>query len=170
MGEKEECQSVPRTQCSEVSNRQCHSFPKQECTDVPKLQCVQVPKVECQDLNRRSCSEVPVQDCQQKPRRVCSLVPSILTKEVSDRQCTTSQRNVCQPIFKQVCNDVNEPRQECNDVVEQVPRQIYETECKTEYTQECSQPRSGGYGTDVIFKFISRLYVDLKLKIHLSSS
>merc|ERR1711939_53961 len=115
------------------------------------------------------CSEVPVQDYQQKPRRVCSLVPSILTKEVSDRQCTTSQRNVCQPISKQVCNDVNEPRQVCNDVpeevcdtvaasvtkyvddeqcsnvVEQVPRQTYETECKTEYTQECSQPRSG-YG------------------------
>ena len=132
-----------------------------------------------------SCSEVPIQDCQQKPRRVCSLVPSIETKEVSDRQCTTSQRNVCQPISKQVCNDVNEPRQvcndvpeevcdnvaasvtkyvddeqcsnvgarkcapatrqECTDVVEQVPRQTYETECKTEYTQECSQPRSG-YG------------------------
>ena len=75
-----------------------------------------MPKVECQDLNRRSCSEVPVQDCQQKPRRVCSLIPSIETKEVSDRQCTTAQRNVCQPISKQVCNDVNEPRQVCNDV------------------------------------------------------
>merc|ERR1712029_514025 len=116
---------------------------------------------------------------------VFSLVPKIQTKEINDRQCSTHQRNVCQPISKQVCNDVNEPRQvcndvpnevcdnipasvtkyvddeqcsnvgsrkcspatrlECTDVVEQVPRQTYETECKTEYTQECSQPRSG-YG------------------------
>merc|ERR1712243_138161 len=131
------------------------------------------------------CSEVPVQDCQQKARRVCSLIPSIETREISDRQCSTHQRNVCQPISKQVCNDVNElrqvcndvpeevcdnvsapvtkyvddeqcsnvgsrkcaaaTRQECNDVVEKVPRQTFETECKTEFVQECSQPRSG-YG------------------------
>merc|ERR1712087_561931 len=118
-----------------------------------------------------------------KARRVCSLVPKIQTKEVIDRQGQTVQRNVCQPISKQVCNDVNEQRQvcndvpeevcdevsapgtkyvddeqcsnvgarkcapatrqECTDVVEQVPRQTFETECKTEYTQECSQPRTG---------------------------
>ena len=38
----DECQTVPRTECTETSNRQCRSFPKQECTDVPKHQCVQV--------------------------------------------------------------------------------------------------------------------------------
>merc|ERR1719342_76198 len=30
-----------------------------------------------------------------------AMIPSIQTKEVSDRQCTTAQRNVCQPISKQ---------------------------------------------------------------------
>merc|ERR1711915_299001 len=133
-----------------------------------------------------SCSQAPSRNCQQKARRVCSLVPKIPTKEISDRQCSNHMRYVCHPISKQVCNDVNEPRQvcndlpeevcdnvpasvtkyvddeqcsnvgsrkcapatrqECTDVVEQVPRQTFETECKTEYTQECSQPRSGGYG------------------------
>merc|ERR1712098_512796 len=56
----------------------------------------------------------------EKSRRVCSLVPKIHTKEISDRQCSTHQRTVCQPISKQVCNDVNEPRQVCNDVPEEV--------------------------------------------------
>merc|ERR1712029_1321381 len=79
-----------------------------------------VPKVDCQMLSRQSCSEVPSRNYQQKPRCVCSLVPKILSKEVSDHQCSTHQRNVCQPISKQVCNDVNEPRQVCNDVPEEV--------------------------------------------------
>merc|ERR1712114_48945 len=127
-------------------------------------------------------------------RRVCSLVPNISTKEVSERQCSTHQKKVCQPVTKEVCNDVRQPhevcndvpeevcanrpatvtkyvdeeqcsdvtsrkceaasREECSDVVEQVPRQTFETECKTEFTRECSgsgsgsQSRggSGGYG------------------------
>merc|ERR1712137_653443 len=90
------------------------------------------------DLNRRSCSEVPVQDCQQKARRVCSLVPSIETKEVSDRQCTTSQRSVCQPISKQVCNDVNEPRQVCNDLPEEVCDNVAASVTKYVDDEQCS--------------------------------
>ena len=62
----------------------------------------QVPKVSCQELNRQSCSEVPKKDCQQKARRVCNLVPKISTKEVSERKCSTHQKNVCQPVTKEV--------------------------------------------------------------------
>ena len=44
-------------------------------------------------------------------------------------------------------------RQECNDVVEQVPKQTFEQECKTEYTEECSKPNASLYGsaTDQIY-------------------
>ena len=69
---------------------------------VIKNSFLQVPKVDCQMLSRQSCSEVPSRNCQQKARRVCSLIPKIHTKEVSDRQCSTHQKNVCQPISKQV--------------------------------------------------------------------
>ena len=61
-----------------------------------------MPKVSCQELNRQSCSEVPKKDCQQKARRVCNLVPKISTKEVSERKCSTHQKNVCQPVTKEV--------------------------------------------------------------------
>merc|ERR1719259_420479 len=57
-------------------------------------------------------------------------------KCVDDEQCSNVGSRKCAPAI----------RQECTDVVEQVPRQTYETECKTEYTQECSQSRSG-YGS-----------------------
>ena len=38
------------------------------------------------------------------PRRVCTLVPKAHTREVVDRQCTTSSKQVCTPVPKQVSN------------------------------------------------------------------
>ena len=73
--------------------------------------------------------------CNDVPEEVCDNVSAPVTKYVDDEQCSNVGARKCVPAT----------RQECNDVVEQVPRQTYETECKTEYTQECSQPRSG-YG------------------------
>merc|ERR1712240_875408 len=103
-------------------------------------------------LSRQSCSQVPSRNCQQKPRRVCSLVPKILSKQVCND--VNEPRQVCNDVPEEVCESKQAPvtkyvddeqcsnvgarkcapatRQECNDVVEQVPRQTYETECKTE--------------------------------------
>ena len=41
------------------------------------------------------------------PRRVCTLVPKAHTREVVDRQCTTSSKQVCTPVPKQVSNMSN---------------------------------------------------------------
>ena len=36
-------------------------------------------------------------------------------------------------------------RQECETVKEKVARQTTETKCRTEYKEECTQPRAAGY-------------------------
>ena len=38
-------------------------------------------------------------------------------------------------------------RKKCNDMVEQVPKQTFDQECKTEYTEECSHPKASLYGS-----------------------
>merc|ERR1712243_157164 len=88
--------------------------------------------------NLQVCNDVnePRQVCNDVPEEVCDNVAATVTKYVDDEQYSNIGSRKCAPAT----------RQECNDVVEQVPRQTLETECKTEYVQECSQPRSGGYG------------------------
>merc|ERR1712243_223456 len=114
--------------------------------------------------------EVPVEDCSPRTLRVCSLVPSIRTKEINEQQCSVVTNQKCSPVTRQVCKDVNTPRQSCSDRAEEVcenrpasvtkyvdeeqcsnssgrkcvPGTSYETECKTEYTEECAQPSSSG--------------------------
>ena len=73
--------------------------------------------------------------CNDIPDEVCDSRSATVTKYVDDEQCSNVAGRKC----------ATASRQECTDVVEQVPRQTYETECKTEYTEECTQPRSG-YG------------------------
>merc|ERR1712029_171464 len=76
-------------------------------------------------------------------------------REITERQCSTHNRQVCQNVPKKVCNDVNSPRQVCNevpdevcenkfasitkyvDVVEQVARQTSRQECSTKYEKKC---------------------------------
>ena len=88
------------------------------------------------------CNDVstPRQVCSDKAEEVCENRSASVTKYVDEEQCSNSGGRKCVPVTKQ----------ECSDVVEQVPRQTYETECKTEYTEECDQPAqpraSGGYG------------------------
>ena len=43
------------------------------------------------------------------PRRVCTLVPKAHTREVVDRQCTTSSKQVCTPVPKQVSDTPDIP-------------------------------------------------------------
>ena len=78
--------------------------------------------------------------CSDKAEEVCENRSASVTKYVDEEQCSSSTNRKCVPVT----------RQECSDVVEQVPRQTYETECTTEYTEECDQPTqprsSGGYG------------------------
>merc|ERR1712029_1176077 len=66
-----------------------------------------------------SCSQDPYQG---------SLRPSVLH----------SPENVCQPISKQVCNDVNEPRQVCNDVPEEVCDNVPASVTKYVDDEQCS--------------------------------
>jgi len=75
--------------------------------------------------------------CSDRAEEVCENKSASVTKYVDEEQCSNSGGRKCVPVTKQ----------ECSDVVEQVPRTSYETECNTEYTEECSQPSSsGGYG------------------------
>ena len=61
----------------------------------------------------------------------------MVTKQVDDEDCSDVSVRKCAPAT----------RQQCSDVEEQVPRQAFETECNTEFVEECSssQGRSTGY-------------------------
>merc|ERR1711915_1044087 len=97
----------------------------------------------CSPVSRQVCTDVntPRQVCSDRAEEVCENRSASVTKYVDEEQCSNSSGRKCVPVTKQ----------ECSDVVEQVPRQTFETECTTEFTEECSQPRSsggsnGGYG------------------------
>merc|ERR1712107_227464 len=110
-----------------------------------------VPKKVCSDVNS------PRQVCNEFPDEVCENKFASITKYVDEEQCSSSRkclpatREECQNVVKQVPRHTT--RQECDTKYEQqcrtayksVPRTSYETECRTEYTEECETPRSG-YG------------------------
>ena len=75
-------------------------------------------------INVEVCNDVPEEQCdhQQTP----------ITRYEDDEDCQSTTVKKCLPAT----------RQECHDVVEQVPRQTYKTQCTTEYLEECTS----GYG------------------------
>ena len=81
----------------------------------------------CHDVTakREICNDVPEERCEPKQTPV--------TRYEDDEECQRTTVKKCLPAT----------RQECHDVVEQVPRQTYETKCNTEYVEECTTP---GYG------------------------
>merc|ERR1712131_15203 len=66
---------------------------------------------------------------------VCNEVPASVTRIIDEEQCSNVPSRKCLPTFKE----------EREEVLEQVPRQTYETKCKTEYIQECSQAPDQDY-------------------------
>ena len=62
-------------------------------------------------------------------------MPATTTKYVDEEQCEEVAARKCSPVT----------RQECENVKENVARQTTETKCRTEYVEECSQPRAAGY-------------------------
>ena len=86
-------------------------------------------------VNVQICNDVnePRQVCNDVPEEVCESNQVPVSKYVDQEQCSNVGARKCAPAT----------RQECTDVVEQVPRQTYETECKIEYIQECSEPSYG---------------------------
>ena len=69
----------------------------------------------CNDVNS------PRQVCNQVPDEVCENKFASITKYVDEEQCSSSSSRKCLPAT----------REECQDVVEQVPRQTYKQECDT---------------------------------------
>merc|ERR1712107_561638 len=104
--------------------------------EINEQQCSVVTNQKCSPVSRQVCNDVntPRQVCSDRAEEVCENKPASVTKYVDEEQFSNSSGRKCVPVTKQ----------ECSDVVEQVPRQTFETECKTEYTEECSQPRSSG--------------------------
>ena len=76
------------------------------------------------------CHDVPSRRevCNDIPEEVCTNRQVPVEKLEDDEECTATTVRKCLPAT----------RKECNDVVEQVPRTTYETECTTEYMEECS--------------------------------
>merc|ERR1712029_319269 len=74
--------------------------------------------------------EEPVRVCNDVPEEVCDERPHSVTKYVDEEQCSDFDGREC----------VEATRQECSDVVERVPIQYFETECSTEYNEECTYP------------------------------
>ena len=62
-------------------------------------------------------------------------MPATVTKYVDEEQCEAAAARKCFPVT----------RQECEVVQEKVARQTTETKCRTEYKEECTQPRAAGY-------------------------
>ena len=54
---------------------------------------------------------------------------------MDEENCSSSTGRKCAPAT----------RQECENIKENVARQTFEERCNTEYVEECTQPRSGGY-------------------------
>ena len=54
-------------------------------------------------------------------------MPATVTKYVDDQQCSSSPARKCSPVT----------RQECQNVVEQVPKQSYKQECNTRLDIRC---------------------------------
>ena len=86
------------------------------------------------------CTDVinPREVCNEVPNEVCQQVSAVVTKQVDQEECSDVSVRKCAPAT----------RQQCSDVDEKVPRQTFDTECNTEFVEECSggQGRSGsGY-------------------------
>merc|ERR1712098_656245 len=81
-------------------------------------------------MRKQVCKDVkePVKVCNDVPEEVCDERPASVTNYEDEEQCSDFDGRKC----------VEATRQECSDVVERVPIQYFETECSTEYNEECT--------------------------------
>merc|ERR1711862_805434 len=136
MTNRQSCHEVPVEDCSPRTLRVCSLVPSFRTKEINEQQCSVVTNQKCSPVTRQVCKDVntPRQSCSDRAEEVCENRSASVTKYVDEEECSNGGGRKCVPVT----------RQECTDVVEQVPRQTYEQECKTEYTEECSQP--SGYG------------------------
>merc|ERR1712211_148522 len=114
----------------------CSLVPSIRTKEINEQQCSVVTNQKCSPVSRQVCNDVntPRQVCSDRAEEVCENNLASVTRYVDEEQCSNTGGRKCVPVTKQ----------ECSDVVEQVPRQTFETECKTEVTEDCSQSGSAG--------------------------
>merc|ERR1712211_136333 len=96
---------------------------ERECSTHNRQVCQNVPKKVCTDVNS------PRQVCNDVPDEVCENKFASITKYIDDEGCSSSSARKCLPAT----------REECQDVVKQVPRQTTKQECNTRYEEQCRQ-------------------------------